>query len=529
MGSSPARKLTALALLAALGVAAHAAQARSLLRASGEATLVPVGRPGASLDYLQAGIDGVVIPLIGPGEISGFAKVHFAEGETADKSAELRFAGVPGLPASLPLSFVAPTRGEYGDGRPGRPSAGAKIALSIPAGKHELRITGEVAGGGAPLVVLYYEGPEQPADKLPAPPPEKPRAQQAPPGGLWGFQWQGSGSIEFAYDDNAFSYSPAFEHEYYNGFPLLGLERFKEVDRFDDLLITPTLNLEARRDLIALGATRLALRYSREQFWHNEVLNNEEYRVTVRQDLGKGRSLELYYSYSPSKYLRELNDRPPLTSENTPVVSEPFRLTRNNLVATWRQNLGRSLSGRLLYTHSRYYFNKPHLEDDLIGNELRGSLTWTIAKPWRLTLDYGYRDGDGRGMDLEGDTKETSPASDGTNKRDLYQAELLWRPPFRKVIESISARARYMASYYPAEGTVKIEDDPYHVGRLDKEYAYRVAAGRELKEVAAGLGAEIGFQYAERAVESPWWWGDVVADRSWIVRTYWFSLDYRFF
>ena len=59
----------------------------------------------------------------------------------------LSLSGIDGLPAEVSLSFDMPRRGEYADGRPGRPSGGKKIALSIPAGEHDLMIGG---GDGNP-------------------------------------------------------------------------------------------------------------------------------------------------------------------------------------------------------------------------------------------------------------------------------------------------------------------------------------------------------------------------------------------
>jgi len=76
--------------------------------------------------------------------------------------------------------------------------------------------------------------------------------------------------------------------------------------------------------------------------------------------------------------------------------------------------------------------------------------------------------------------------------------------------------ARYAVAYYSAEGTIKIEDDPYHVGRQDNEYAYEISGARSLTE---RIDMDFGFRYGERIVDSPWW-GDIREDKNWIQRTY---------
>ncbi len=519
--------ITTALLTAALLCAALPAAARVALWASGEATAVPVGKAGASKQYLLVGPADLMIPLEGPGEIVGYTKVHYAPGEAGGKTAALRFAGLPGAPAELPFDFEAPKRGSYGDGRPGLPSSGKKFALSVPAGAHELRLAGEVASGGELFVILYYDGPPQPGGLAPPVPVAAAKPATKKMGGLLGFKWKSSAGLKFTYDNNAFKYSQAFANEYFSG-SLATREKYQNVDRFDDLVISPSLSLEARRRFFALGETRIGLKYARTQYWHNEILANEEYRLVVRQNTGKGKSIELYYSYSPSKYLRQLNDRPPDVSSNTPVTSEQFRLTRNNAVATWRQKHSKALSSKLTLTRQLYYYNKPHLENDLLTLELRGTLYWTLARPWRLTVDYAFKDANGRGIDVEGQTLTTSPASDGTHKKNMYQVELRWKPPYKNVkrlFASVSARARYAVSYFSADGTQTIADDPYHVGRQDNEYAYRIEASRKLPY---GVSGKFGFQYAERDVDSPWW-GDIKEDKNWIQRTWWFAMSYKLF
>lgn len=518
-------------LLLASPLAAPARADQPLWPQGQPATLL-LGRGEAAAAYCVMPAAGLTYRIEGPGALSGFVKTHVAEGDTATQVGLLRLSGVPGLPAELPLSLAASRIGGYADGRAGSPSRGTRLALEIPAGRHELHLAGALAGGAPLYVALYYEGPPQwDTAPLSVEAPPKPR----PANERFGLTWGLGASLGFTYEDNVFQMSEAFRQEYLTRL-YWNEERFQEIERLDDLILSPSLDLTAQRKFFAQGLTRFSARYSREQYALNTVLDNHEFRLVARQFFGRN-SLEIYYAYSPSKYLRQLNDRPPLTSEQTPVVSEQFRLERNRFVSTWRHRFRKNLSGSLALTKKLYYYNEPHLENDLNTLGVDVNALWTIARPWRLSLTYAYEDAAARAIDVEGQQLESSPASDGTYKGNTYNAELRWaptQPAIKRWLPELRVRAQYGADYYSAKGTQTISDDPYHVGRQDNTYTYQIKGGRPLPAVFRNLGlpddvdVDYGFGYAERDVDSPWW-GDIKEDKNYISRTYWVGFSSTLF
>lgn len=521
-------------LLACLGLLLAVAPLRAAqeLAPQGKPATLLLGRGEAAAVYCVLPPAGLVYHLEGPGTLSGFVKTHNAPGETGERLGVLHLSGVPGLPDSLPLALAASRIGGYADDRPGSPSRGTRLNLAIPAGRHALSLRGELAGGGELFIALYYDGPPQwETQPLAVAAPPKPR----PANERFGLTWGLSASLGFTYEDNVFQMSEAFRQEYLQRL-YWNEEKFKEIERLDDLILTPSLDLTAQRKFIALGATRFTARYSREQYAVNTILDNHEFRLGVRQAIGK-QSLEVYYAYSPSKYLRQLNDRPPLTADTTPVVSEQFRLERNRFVSTWRQRLHKNLNASVALSKKLYYYNKPHLENDLNTWGVDLNATWTIARPFRLSLTYAYENAAARAIDVEGQQLETSPASDGTYEGNTYNAELRWAPSqaaIRRWLPELRLRAQYGVDYYSAKGTHTISDDPYHVGRQDNTTTYQVKGGRPLPALLRNFGLpedvdmDWGFGYAERDVDSPWW-GDIKEDKNYITRTYWIGFSSTLF
>lgn len=553
------RRLTAIAAL--LAFCAPPAHAETLPVSPPVASpTVPVGKPEVAKNYFVLPPEGLVFRLEGPGKLSGFAKAHLASTADGPLTGTLTLAGLPGEPVELIQEFKFSRTGVYGDGRPGAPSRGAKIALAVPAGRHELRVGGEIAGGAELFVIFYYDGPPQwgtvVAEK---PAPKKPRKLTE----QLGFTWRASSSLRFTYDDNAYKMSEEYKAQYLDRL-YWNEEKFQRVDRLDDLILAPGLALEGRRkDLVPLGETRLGFRYSADAYLYNEALFNHEFRVSLRQSMGPG-SLELYFNYSPSKYLRQLNDRPPLVSEITPVVSEQFRLERNKVVGIWRQRLHKRVNSSFTLTKKLYYYNKPHIENDIDALAINASFDLTLAKPLRLILQYEYEDAKALAIDVAGQDASTSPASDGTYKMNKINAELRWKWPLKKISSDIRLRAQYAVSYFSAYGdalptSVAGDSDPpsdppafallagsfdgngpialdtYHTGRVDKVYTYQIKGGRKLPAKLQewigwnqSISANYGFGYAERDVDSPWW-GDIKEDKNWISRTYWVGFSTRLF
>ena len=525
---------------------------------TGPAVSVPIGKIELAKSYYVVPGDGVVFRLEGPGKLSGFAKAHFDAGQTGVKAASIALSGVSGLPAELAFELKPSSRGVYADGRAGAPGRGARIALEIPAGRHELKLSGGVADGSNLYVLLYYEGPPQWGTEIVVPEMPEPKG---PWNEKFGFTWRSSANMKFTYDDNAYKLSEDYKYEYRQRL-YWNEEKFREVERIDDLVIAPNLSLEGRaKKLVPFGASRLGFRWSANTYLHNGALFNHEMRVYWRQNIGPG-SLELYYNYSPSKYLRQLNDRPPLVSDNTPVVSEEFRLERNKIVSVWRQKLHKRVSSSFTLTKKLYYYNRPHVENDIDALSIDSSFGIKLSKKFDLKLQYEFENAKALGIDVVGQTLDTSPASDGSYKGNKYNAELSWKWPYKKISSKITLRAQYSVAYFSAYGDLDaynqefsdawiegggpadtgstdgegaIAVDTYHTGRVDNVYTYQIKGGRKLpKKLQELMGWErsismnYGFGYAERDVDSPWW-GDIKEDKNWISRTYWVGFSTRLF
>jgi len=77
------------------------------------------------------------------------------------------------------------------------------------------------------------------------------------------------------------------------------------------------------------GDTRWRARVKQWKYLWNPIKTNSGVWLYARQELGRGRSVELAYAYSPAQYIRQLTDRAPFTPADDPLVWEDFRYTRN--------------------------------------------------------------------------------------------------------------------------------------------------------------------------------------------------------
>ncbi len=551
------RRLSSIAALILLCASlAHAAT--EPIYPTGPAASVAIGKIEMAKSYYIVTAEGPVFRLEGPGKLSGFAKAHFAAGETAAKGAAIALSGVPGLPSELTFDLKPTSRGVYADGRAGAPGRGARIALDIPAGRHELKLSGGVADGSSLFVLLYFEGPPQWGTEVVVPEMPKPKK---PWNDKFGFRWRSSASLKFTYDDNAYKLSEDYKYEYRERL-YWNEKKFQRVERVDDLVMSPNISLEGRaKKLLPFGASRLGFRWSAGTYLHNGALFNHEMRVYWRQNIGPG-SLELYYNYSPSKYLRQLNDRRPDISDNEPMVSEQFRLERNKIVSVWRQKLHKRVSATVTGTQKLYYYNRPHIENDINSFTIDTAFNIKLTKTLSLKAQYAYENAKALGIDMVGQSLETSPASDGSYKGNKFNSELSWKWPFKKISSKITLRAQYSVAYFSAYGDLDaynqdfsdawidgggpadtgntdgegaIAVDTYHTGRVDNVYTYQIKGGRKLpKKLQELMGWDrsismnYGFGYAERDVDSPWW-GDIKEDKNWISRTYWVGFSTRLF
>jgi len=291
----------------------------------------------------------------------------------------------------------------------------------------------------------------------------------------------------------------------------------------DDLVVAPGLDLEARRDLFALGQTRVRVRAKRWMYANNPIKTNTDLDFFLRQYVGRRQSLELYLHASPFQYIRHLSDRSPLVDPATPLAWEAFRFQRNIWNLTWRQTVSRKVSATLVFERNFRYYNREFMENDIAAWELRGSLSWTVSPAVSLSGDYSYEDGNGRGIDQVGEVPGNSDNSDPSYERDLYRLGVdLTLPQLARYVDGIGLTFLFMDYYYTAQGP--LVDDPYHVGRRDLNYKYTLELERKLSR---DVTLRVATRRSSRTVESPWE-GDLATDKAFVQWQTWVDLAYRF-
>ncbi len=380
---------------------------------------------------------------------------------------------------------------------------------------------------GAVRAATAETGAMAPADSAAVAKPAKAaaaRASAAPKAGAKaakGPAWDVRGvvSCAFIYNDNILSASPDELDNFQNG---VDPWRYRH-NSSDDLVVAPGLDLEARRDLFALGQSRLRFRVKRWMYANNAIKTNTDFDFFARQYVGRKQSLELFLHAAPWQYIRDLGDRSPLVDPETPTVMEEFRFQRNTWNLCWRQTISKAWSGSLTFERNFRYYNRPFLENDIAAWELRGSVAWQASPAVGLSVDYSYEDAVGRGYDEVGETATTSDDSDPSYERDLYRFGLDLSPPqLAKWIDGIGFSVLYMDYYYTVQRP--LVEDPYHVGRRDKNYKYTVDLQRKL---GATMSGRLSARRTERVVESPWA-GDLQTDKAFTQWQYWLELSYRF-
>jgi hypothetical protein len=370
----------------------------------------------------------------------------------------------------------------------------------------------------ADTTTIPATAPAAPRARKPAaakPAAAKPKAAPKPAG--WAVR--GTASCSFIYNDNILGASTddidAFES---------GSYPFKFAhESTDDLVLAPGLDLEARRDLIALGQTRVRVRAKHWIYANNPIKTNTDLDFFLRQNIGKRQSLELYLHASPFQYIRHLTDRSPLVDPAAPLQWYSFRFQRNIWNLTWRQTVSRQLAATLIFERNYRYYNREFMENDIEAWELRGSLAWTVSRVVSLSGDYSYEDGNGRGIDQDGEALATSNNSDPSYERDLYRLGIDLTPPqLARYVDKIGLTFLFMDYYYTVQRP--LVDDPYHVGRRDLNYKYTVELQRRLSR---DVTLRVATRRSSRTVESPWE-GDLATDKAFVQWQTWVDLSYRF-
>ncbi len=497
-------------LLAALLAAAPAGAARYEPQPQQTPTLVPVGT--TAKQYLLLGSEPLTFRLLGPGELSGYARAHFAAEETAAKEGRVILMGLPGVPATVNLEFKPSRKGGYADGRDGRPSSGRRLAWQVPEGEHVVEIRGDCPDGADIFVVLYYDGPPQPGVKPAVAAPAKKKSSRSR------YSFHQKVGLDFIYDTNFLGNSDDYLADWHAG---IDPEKFI-MNTEDDLVLAPSIDLEVRRQFFACGQTRLRAKIKHWEYLSNPIKNNMEFNYYLRQYVGKGRSLEFSYFYSPEQYIRQLGDREPYTPAEDPSKVLQFRFTKNVLALTYRHKFNKKLSGTLILESNLRYYNQPFIENDVNCKEVRSVLYWSFHKRWRLQADYCYEFAAARARDTVEETIPTSDDSDGTYHRDLYRLGFRWKPPFlKKIVSQIDLSGLLMLYYYPTDKS--LFEDPFHAGRFDKVYKVTFEVRRKLSK---DLSAKLGTRYTERTVDSPWP-GDITLDKDYTKHRVWVSFTYN--
>ncbi len=487
----------------------------TVLRPLGKVEQVPVGKKQKS--YLVVGSSSVQVPIVGPGTVTGYARVSMPTDVTSEIAGTLNLTGLVGTPKQLPFKFVSSRRAAWGDDRPGVPSGGRKFTVQIPDGQHTLNLTGKATTGDPLLVILYYDGPAQPNTPglVPAVAGKATKSKKKKKA----ITFRGNGSIDVIYNDNILSNSPGYNDDFIGGsYPWKFLNETK-----DDMIIAPAFDIEARANFLSWGQTRFKTKVKRWMYARNPIKTNTDFHFYLRQYLGKNQSIEFYFHFAPEQYIRQLSDRTPLDDPEIPINWKEFRFQRNVWNVTWRQKISKKLSAKILYEENYRYYNQPFIENDINAWEIRGNVTYKMSRTLVWNFDYSYEDAQARAVDYFDELPINSNNSDASYARDLYRIGVdIKHKSFKSVVDRISLSFLFMDYYYTTEKN--LAQDPFHAGRRDMFYKGTVEVRRKL---AKPLTLKLAVRRTERIVDSPWE-GDITTDKDFTQWLYWFSLNYRY-
>lgn len=487
------------------GATAAQASARYLPRPSSDVQTIAVGER----QYFILSEDPLAVPLLGPGTLSGFARVNFTPGEHETKAATLVFEGIGDRTIRIPLNFSPSNVAAWGDDRPGRPSGGRPFEVYVPAGAWTVRLSGQQPAPSLLTVLLYYQGPAQPGSAT--------RRSAAAKPNPW--RYRNEFGLEIIYDNNVLTQSPDYIAEWTRG----GRPERYYLNKSDDLIIAPKLDFAADRRFFSWGNTRLRFVVKRYMYTQNPVKTNTDLDWYIRQFFSGGKSLELNYQYAPEQYIRHLGDRTPFADRTVALPSKPFRFTRNVASVQWRHSVNSTFNYSTLVIYKCRYYNKPFMENDIEAWEFRGVLGYRPHRRLRLTFDYSYEYATARAIDTVGETPATSNDGDGSYRRDLYRVGFDWTTRWaRPILDSIDGSWLFMDYYFPTERSMF--DDPYHTGRRDKNGRVTLRINRRL---TSALRVYASFRYSDRIVESPWP-GDITLDKDYTQQRYWLGMTYSF-
>jgi hypothetical protein len=335
-----------------------------------------------------------------------------------------------------------------------------------------------------------------PADSSAARAPRKRRSGGTPPPRQPRLRVSGSVDLQAIYDDNIFRFSPENILEFRRG-----VEPAKyKLDTYDDLILSPRIEVSFDRAVIGGQAANLRIRYTRWQYMSNPAKTNDSWMIRVRQPLPRRSFVEIGYTYAPIAYVRELSDRPPFAPRTTtPLAWVPFKSIRHASLLALQSRVSDRVTVRIEGGRVLRYYNRPFLEND--NSEWNASLTgWFDAtRSVRLRGLYAYGDTRARAVDTVGETVETTDDGDPSYKRDMYQLGLRFAP--RGGIWKVSQcelGLQYQEYYFTSGLPYYL--DPIHTGRKDEVRVAEITLGTSPVWREATL--ELGYRFTKRSSSS---------------------------
>jgi hypothetical protein len=331
-----------------------------------------------------------------------------------------------------------------------------------------------------------------------------------------------SGSVELQviYDDNILRANEGTILEFrQNASPY----KF-EIDTYDDLIISPKLNLAIGKKLFGGKESSVRLGFTRWKYAQNPIKNNDAWTFRLRQVLFSRDFIEASYTYAPPAYIRNLSDRPPFTPRTVPLEWLPFKSTRNAFTLGYSRRFTPKLSARADVGRTIRYYNRPFIENDNWEWNAVGTATYGLFPFLRLNGRYGFANVEARAHDSTIESPTESDDGDPSYKRDLYEIEVdvlprgrLWK------VGTLAFTGQYQGYYYTSD-RLPWEDD-LHVGRKDTVKVFEF--GADTAPVIGPVSFAVGYRYTQRRSSLPANIGADAADekdynnnRTWVSAVY---------
>lgn len=312
----------------------------------------------------------------------------------------------------------------------------------------------------------------------------------------------GSLDMQVIYDDNILRANEGTLLEFrQNASP----QKFK-VETYDDMILSPKLNVAFARKMLAGREASLRLSFTRWQYARNPIKNNDAWSVRLRQQTFARDFVEASYTYAPSAYIRQLSDRPPYTPRTVPIAWIPFKSARNAFTLGYSHRFTPKLNARLDVGRTIRYYNRPFIENDNWEWNGVGVATYSVLPFLRLNGRYAYSNVKARAHDSTTETDEISDDGDPSYERDLYELEVDLLPKGRLwKVTTVAVSGQYQGYYFTADRVPW--EDGLHVGRKDTVKV--IELGADTSPLFGPVGLSFGYRYTQRRSSLP---ADVGAD-----------------